>query len=266
MLGSIDCMHWHWEKCPVAWKGMYTRGDQGVPTVILEAVASHDRLIWHAFFGVLGSNNDINVLNQSPLFVQQLRGEGPQVQYIVNGRQYNTGYYLADGIYPEWAAFVKSIRSPQSEKHKLFAEHQEGARKDVECAFGILQSRFSILKRPACLYEQGDLENIMLACIILHNMVIEDEKDLEEIPIDLNETASTSTVQEASISQGPNPLMEQVIERNAAIRDRNTHKQLQSDLVEHVWHKFGNSNVILDIIISVALLQHLVILSDFFYN
>jgi hypothetical protein len=91
---------------------MYTRGDQGVPTVILEAVASHDRWIWHAFFGVPGSNNDINVLNQSPLFVQQLRGEGPQVQYIVNGRQYNTGYYLADGIYPEWAAFVKSIRSP----------------------------------------------------------------------------------------------------------------------------------------------------------
>ncbi|CAN6199470.1 unnamed protein product [Urochloa humidicola] len=135
MLGSIDCMHWHWERCPVAWKGMYTRGDQGVPTVILEAVASHDRWIWHAFFGVPGSNNDINVLNQSHLFVQQLRGEGPQVQFYINGRQYNNGYYLADGIYPEWATFVKSVRQPQSAKHKLFAEHQEGARKDVECAF-----------------------------------------------------------------------------------------------------------------------------------
>jgi len=43
MLGSNDCMHWHWEKCPVAWKGMYTRGDHGVPTIILEAVASQDR-------------------------------------------------------------------------------------------------------------------------------------------------------------------------------------------------------------------------------
>jgi len=43
MIGSIDCMHWHWEKCPYAWKGQYTRGDHGVPTIILEAVASHDR-------------------------------------------------------------------------------------------------------------------------------------------------------------------------------------------------------------------------------
>ena len=63
MLGSIDCMHWQWEKCPYGWKGMYTRGDHGVPTIILEAVASHDRWIWHAFFGVAGSNNDINVLS-----------------------------------------------------------------------------------------------------------------------------------------------------------------------------------------------------------
>ena len=77
MLGSVDCMYWHWEKCPYAWKGMYTRGDHGVPTIILEAVASHDRWIWHAFFGVAGSNNDINVLNQSHLFVEQLRGEAP---------------------------------------------------------------------------------------------------------------------------------------------------------------------------------------------
>jgi hypothetical protein len=32
---------------------------------MLEAVASLDLWIWHAFFGVAGSNNDINVLDQS---------------------------------------------------------------------------------------------------------------------------------------------------------------------------------------------------------
>ena len=42
MLGSIDCMHWQWKNCPVAWRGQFTRGDKGVPTMILEAVASHD--------------------------------------------------------------------------------------------------------------------------------------------------------------------------------------------------------------------------------
>ncbi|CAN1298897.1 hypothetical protein LINPERPRIM_LOCUS23989 [Linum perenne] len=74
MLGSIDCMHWPWKNCPVAWKGQFTRGDQGVPTIMLEAVASQDLWIWHAFFGVAGSNNDINVLNQSPLFNDVLGG------------------------------------------------------------------------------------------------------------------------------------------------------------------------------------------------
>jgi hypothetical protein len=52
--------------------------------MILEAVASHDLHIWHAFFGVAGSNNDINVLNQSPLFLEAIKGEAPRVQFTVN--------------------------------------------------------------------------------------------------------------------------------------------------------------------------------------
>jgi hypothetical protein len=191
---------------------------------------------------VAGSNNDINVLNQSTLFVDQLRGEAPLVQYFVNGRQYTKAYYLADGIYPEWAVFVKSIRAPQSAEHKLFSEKQEGARKDVECAFRILQSRFCILRRPARLYEQGDLENIMLACIILHNMIIEDEKDIEDNSFDLNEEATTSTVQPSTITQGHDPVMEEVLQRNTEIRDREAHRQLQSDLIDHIWQKFSTTN------------------------
>nr|XP_043638000.1 uncharacterized protein LOC122609003 [Erigeron canadensis] len=40
MLGSVDCTHWAWDNCPVAWRGQYTRGDHHGPTIWLEAVAS----------------------------------------------------------------------------------------------------------------------------------------------------------------------------------------------------------------------------------
>ncbi|XP_074288124.1 uncharacterized protein LOC141613289 [Silene latifolia] len=179
MIGSIDCMHWPWDKCPVAWHGQYTRGDQGVPTIILEAVASYDLWIWHAYFGVAGSNNDINVLDRSPVFNQFLEGQNPYVQFSVNGTSYNMGYYLADGIYPEWPVFVKTIHRSNllSEKRKLFARYQESARKDIERTFGVLKKRFAIIATPVRLWKKCEVGDIMKACIILHNMIIEDERD-----------------------------------------------------------------------------------------
>ena len=42
MLGSIDCMHWEWKNCPMAWHRQFARGDHKTPTIMLEAVASQD--------------------------------------------------------------------------------------------------------------------------------------------------------------------------------------------------------------------------------
>nr|KAJ0201749.1 hypothetical protein LSAT_V11C600336680 [Lactuca sativa] len=58
MVGSIDCMHWDWALCPNAW-----HGDHREPTIVLEAIGSHDLWIWHAFFRLAGAKNDINILN-----------------------------------------------------------------------------------------------------------------------------------------------------------------------------------------------------------
>ncbi|KAL6202662.1 hypothetical protein ACLB2K_026368 [Fragaria x ananassa] len=91
------------------------------------------------------SHNDINVLDRSSLFDDLAAGRAPLVNYLVNGKPYNMGYYLANGIYPTWATFVKTIPAPQGNKKKHFAKQQEGARKDVERTFGVLQARFAIV-------------------------------------------------------------------------------------------------------------------------
>nr|XP_011459722.1 PREDICTED: uncharacterized protein LOC105350064 [Fragaria vesca subsp. vesca] len=74
MVGSLDCMHWQWKNCPTSWQGHFTCY-KGKPKIILEAVASYDTWIWHAYFGLPGSLNDINVLGQSPLFDEVCRDE-----------------------------------------------------------------------------------------------------------------------------------------------------------------------------------------------
>ena len=91
-------------------------GYRGVPTIILEVVASIDPWIWHAFFEVAGSNNNINVLDRSSVFDELLKGYAQEVNYTVNGTNYILRYYLTDGIYLEWATFVKTIPQPQGEK------------------------------------------------------------------------------------------------------------------------------------------------------
>ncbi|GJX43725.1 ALP1-like protein [Tanacetum coccineum] len=53
MIGSIDCTKWPWAQCPQAYRAQFNRGDSGSePFILLEAVASQDLWIWHAFFGV----------------------------------------------------------------------------------------------------------------------------------------------------------------------------------------------------------------------
>jgi hypothetical protein len=111
------------------------------------------------------------------VFEDIFEGRAPPVSYVVNGNEYNMGYYLTDGIYPQWAAFIQSVRLPKTSKEKLFVEHQEGVRKDVERAFGVLQARFAIIRHPALAHDKNMLGKIMLACIIMHNMIVEDERD-----------------------------------------------------------------------------------------
>ncbi|XP_024190676.1 phosphoserine aminotransferase 2, chloroplastic-like [Rosa chinensis] len=133
--------------------------------------------IWHAFFGTPRAQNDLTVLGGSHLFDAVIAGQSPHLKYYVNETPYEFGYYLADGIYPKWATLVQFIRQPENEQEEYFFTKQEAYRKYVENAFGILQARFAIVRQPARGWDKDSLSTIMLPCIILHNMIVEDERD-----------------------------------------------------------------------------------------
>ncbi|XP_022013809.1 uncharacterized protein LOC110913275 [Helianthus annuus] len=148
-----------------------------MPAMMLEAVTSQDLWIWHAFFGMPGSHNDINFIHHSPLFNDLINGVGPKGTFIVSDVEYKYRYYLVDGIYPYWAVFVKSFlrEGTIDPKRRKFNKVQMMARKEIDRAFGVLQKMWHILSMPCRLYEKDRIRNVMYACIILHNMILGDE-------------------------------------------------------------------------------------------
>ncbi|XP_071703928.1 uncharacterized protein [Rutidosis leptorrhynchoides] len=157
-----------------------------------------------------------------------MAGEAPPCTFTVNGCTFDKGYYLADGICLEWSTLVKSFRNPIDPKQSKFKKYQESARKDIERAFGILQSRWTIVQHPKRPYYIRKIRRIMLTCVILNNMITEGNSafcGLEENyrPI----RRARGTFQER---------VDAHMRADAELRDVGIHQLLRDMLVEHVYN------------------------------
>ncbi|XP_062013939.1 uncharacterized protein LOC133730341 [Rosa rugosa] len=200
MIGSIDCMHWQGKNCPTGWAGENS-GRKQIPTIILEAVASYDTWIWHAFFGMPGACNDLNVLAKSPLFDELTAGIEPLIKFQVNNRAHSLG----------------------------------------EAARG---------------WHKEDIRYIMLTCIILHNMIVENERPEDsddELESD-DEEDNNMRPRIAEVWEGPtgrdfDPVgrdahhMNGFMDRYQQIRSEHSHSNLQEDLIQHFWEFQGNRSI-----------------------
>ncbi|WZZ77274.1 hypothetical protein YC2023_097846 [Brassica napus] len=148
--------------------------------------------------------NDLNILDRSPVFDDVINGIAPQVNFYVNNHSYNLAYYLTD---------------------------------DVERAFGVLQARFAIVRNPSNIWDKRKIGNIMRACVILHNMIVEDERSSRTqyniAEFREREEADTFTVNNLSPLGTP-------LERRTNLRNLETHQRLKNDLIENIWNKFGH--------------------------
>jgi hypothetical protein len=96
------------------------------------------------------------------------------------------------------------------------------------------------VRGPAQLYQHEILKDIMMACIILHNMIVEDERDLYLGADEFNYEQIIDIPLEPPSHEYTDETVDFMQNRHR-IRDQETHSQLQSDLIEHLWQIHSQS-------------------------
>ncbi|XP_071727115.1 uncharacterized protein [Rutidosis leptorrhynchoides] len=179
--------------------------------------------------------NDINVLNHSPLFDSLKKDKAAPSPFEVNKHVYPFGYYLVDGIYPDWTTLIKGYSTSIDDPRVKFTRFQASAQKDVERTFGVLQGRFAILKTLAQVMSANKMRMIMYSCIVMHNMIQE-----------VNGFALSTWEQEwlDKPENRPRRNIRRIVKdrrsRDKEIRDLNVHDQLREDLTAHIWNLTPN--------------------------
>jgi hypothetical protein len=110
--------------------------------------------------------------------------------------KYRGAWLIVDNGYLNWSTTIPPIKRTCNRAEIRFSAWLESIRKDVECTFGILKSRFRILKTGIRLHRQEAADKIFLTCCAIHNWLL----DVDGLDPDWREGVQsdweTATVQE----------------------------------------------------------------------
>ncbi|KAG5098333.1 hypothetical protein JHK82_048187 [Glycine max] len=81
------------------------------------------------------------------------------------------------------------------------------------------------------------MKDIMLACIILHNMIVEDKRYTFSCNVDVDYDHVDNGISNAEVSCGVPPNFATYLQTRRIMHSRGIHQQLQANLVEHIWER-----------------------------
>jgi hypothetical protein len=183
--GSMDATHVRLSKCPHGLRVLAT-GKEHYPTLAFQAVCAPNRKILYCSVPFLGSYNDITITANDSLCSDISGGLLDNLRYKVVGEGgvpswVSGGYLIVDGGYSTASWLMEPFGSGCSVEEKRWSEWLESVRKDIECTFGILKSRFRLFDMPLRFHYFKDIHNAWKMCLILHNMLITyDGNDLSD--------------------------------------------------------------------------------------
>ena len=138
----------------------------------------HSKKILHVTRGFYGATNDMTITKYDD-FLNALRKREIYdnvtyeiIDHVGQTKSVSGVYVIRDGGYMKDSFLIDPYAFRSSRSVIYWSEWLESLRKDVECLFGILKSRFRILRNPTSFHSIEDIQNIMFCCCILHNLIL----------------------------------------------------------------------------------------------
>jgi len=179
-IGSTDCFHLFWDRCPAQLKVDCKNGRYKRCTLVWSIANDHHRRIYSITDPFHGCASDKTIqlydgfLRSVHAKKDPLIADASYTLFDEAGRpQERVGaWLLCDNGYHKFETMQCPPSHCTTQEEVIFREVLESARKSSECCIGILKQRFWIMKNPLRLTSKTDIANIVYTCAILHNMLL----------------------------------------------------------------------------------------------
>jgi hypothetical protein len=179
-IGSTDCFHLFWDKCPAPLQIDCRNGRYKRCTLVWSVSNDHHRKIYSVTAPFHGTTSD-KTISQYDGFLQSVHqktnpmfANAPFTLFDEFGSPIDRvgAWILCDNGYHKWRCMQNPPSHCTSQSEVMFREVLESARKSTECVIGILKARFWMLKNPIRIYSKTNITDMVYTCAILHNMLL----------------------------------------------------------------------------------------------
>ena len=127
--------------------------------------------------GAFGRQCDGSTVRQTPIFIRLAQGTFPlpEEKNLPRASTKAPFYLIGDEAYPLRTFLMRPFpRTVLTDERREFNRRISRARQCIECAFGILTAKWRCLKTELEL-SPAKVDNVVKACCILHNLIIDEE-------------------------------------------------------------------------------------------
>lgn len=186
-IGAIDCTHVKIQS-PGGNDAENYRNRKGWFSLNVQAVCSAEQKIINVVARWPGASHDQTIFNNSRLKMRLQRGD------------FSTFILVGDSGYRNTMYLATPYSSCPTDVHHLYNESQIRTRNVIERTFGLWKRRFPILSMGMRM-KLNTVQNVIVACAVLHNIAIDGRDILPPVPIENFEEILAASIIENPIPQ-----------------------------------------------------------------